>query len=123
MEHDGKSYEESLQSTRSFYNPTSTEHLAQSLGLDVMSSGSHSLLKTLRYSIFIASKITQIGDNIFLSNTLALLSMKKIRRMFCARRRATNGPAIALLRALNILDLAWKLKHSNASTKHFTSIR
>lgn len=50
MEHDGKTYEESLQNTRSFFNPSATEHLAQSVGLDFTSNCSHSLLKALKYN-------------------------------------------------------------------------
>lgn len=43
----GKSYEECLQSNRTFRNPSAIEHLSNSLGLDLSSAASDSFLKGL----------------------------------------------------------------------------
>lgn len=48
MEADGKSYEECLQSNRTFVNPSAVEHMARSFGLNTACTVSNSLLKGLK---------------------------------------------------------------------------
>ena len=48
MDLTGKSYEECLQSNRTFRNPSAIEHLANTLGLNVASTIPDSFLKGLK---------------------------------------------------------------------------
>lgn len=96
MDMEGKSYEECLQSNRTFRNPSAIEHLSKALGLNVASGVPCSFLKGLRYVRFLLC-IDTIDSVIYLNNKCSIFVhtvhrfQKKTLQTNCARLRMENG--------------------------------